>query len=79
MIKSAIKKILFTILIFSSFILGENKKQALVLSGGGARAFAHIGVLKALEENKWNRTKAAKALGITYSALRYKTQKYGIH
>lgn len=28
-----------------------NKKTGLALSGGGARGFAHIGVLKALEEN----------------------------
>ncbi len=35
-------------------------------------------ILNALEEAKWNRVKAANALGISYSALRYKTHKYGI-
>jgi NTE family protein len=30
----------------------KKRKVALVLSGGGARGFAHIGVLKALEENQ---------------------------
>lgn len=36
-------------LIFSLFIKGQ--KVGLVLSGGGALGYAHIGVLKALEEN----------------------------
>lgn len=35
-------------------------------------------VLKALEQAKWNRSKAARELGISYSSLRYKIQKYGI-
>lgn len=30
---------------------GQNQKVALVLSGGGAKGLAHVGVLKALEEN----------------------------
>ena len=38
-----------SLLLFSSFIYGQ--KIGLVLSGGGATGFAHIGVLKALEEN----------------------------
>jgi NTE family protein len=32
-------------------LIFRNKKWALVLSGGGAKGFAHIGVLKFLEEN----------------------------
>lgn len=36
-----------------SLLWAENPKNALVLSGGGARAFAHLGVLKALEEANW--------------------------
>jgi len=32
------------------FLFAKEEKTALVLSGGGARGFAHIGVLKALEE-----------------------------
>ncbi|MFQ3214815.1 MAG: NTE family protein [Marivirga sp.] len=30
---------------------GQQEKVGLVLSGGGAKGLAHIGVLKALEEN----------------------------
>ncbi|MCP3874355.1 MAG: sigma-54-dependent Fis family transcriptional regulator [Desulfobacteraceae bacterium] len=33
---------------------------------------------KALEQCSWNQSKAAKILGITRSALRYRLQKYGI-
>lgn len=35
-------------------------------------------VLKALESNRWNKTVAAKTLGISYRQLRYKLQKYGL-
>jgi len=52
-----VKKILFLIIIFSvQFVfsqeISENKdvKVGLVLSGGGAKGFAHIAVLKVLEE-----------------------------
>ena len=31
-----------------------NKNVALVLSGGGARGIAHIGVIEVLEENGFN-------------------------
>ncbi len=53
------KKILFFILFLSQLTIGQNleettsnksKKIGLVLSGGGAKGFAHIGVLKALDE-----------------------------
>ena len=40
--------LLFLLLSFQSF----TQKVGLVLSGGGAMGFAHIGVLKALEENR---------------------------
>ncbi|TAA10982.1 sigma-54-dependent Fis family transcriptional regulator [Pseudoxanthomonas winnipegensis] len=33
---------------------------------------------KALEDNRWNKTKAAAQLGITFRALRYKLKKLGI-
>ncbi len=52
------KKLLFIVFIFfTSFLYSqedcENKdvKVGLVLSGGGAKGFAHISVLKALEES----------------------------
>ena len=35
-------------------------------------------ILQALEETRWNRSQAAKNLGITYSALRFKINKLGI-
>ncbi|MFT5600838.1 MAG: NTE family protein, partial [Flavobacteriales bacterium] len=41
--------LLFVILISSTFLNGQ--KVGLVLSGGGALGYAHIGVLRALEEN----------------------------
>lgn len=43
--------ILFIITLLSFQALAQ-KKTALVLSGGGAKALAHIGVLRALEENQ---------------------------
>ena len=33
---------------------------------------------KALQENRYNKTKTAAALGITFRALRYKLKKLGI-
>ena len=35
-------------------------------------------ILNALEKTKWNRTKAAKLLGITFRALRYRLKKLGL-
>ena len=35
-------------------------------------------ILRALQENQWNRTQAAKKLGIPYSTLRYKIEKLRI-
>ena len=37
---------------FSLTCLAQRKKVGLVLSGGGAKGLAHVGVLKVLEENK---------------------------
>ena len=45
------KKIIFALSLVVLFQLAYSQKVALVLSGGGAKATAHIGVLKALEEN----------------------------
>ena len=45
------KILLIICLVFNSRLLADDKpKTALVLSGGGARCFAQIGVIKALEE-----------------------------
>jgi len=35
-------------------------------------------ILKALDETRWNRTAAAKKLGISFRALRYRLQKLGL-
>lgn len=43
--------VLVTTLFFISFQLVHAQKVGLVLSGGGAKGAAHIGVIKALEEN----------------------------
>jgi len=44
-------KLLLTIYIILQTLLCDAQKVGVVLSGGGARGLAHIGVLKALEEN----------------------------
>ena len=38
----------------------------------------HQRILRALEENQWNRSRVAKKLGIPYSTLRFKMNKLGI-
>ncbi|MFT4563894.1 MAG: two-component system response regulator PilR (NtrC family) [Gammaproteobacteria bacterium] len=35
-------------------------------------------ILKALEQTRWNKTKAAKLLGISFRALRYRLEKLGL-
>ena len=35
-------------------------------------------ITQALEATRWNRTAAAKALGITRDNIRYRIKKYGI-
>jgi len=35
-------------------------------------------ILKALEENRWNKTATARTLGITFRALRYRLKKLGL-
>lgn len=45
-----VSAIILILLILCEFSFGERKKVGLVLSGGGAKGVAHIGVLKVLEE-----------------------------
>ncbi|MGB4773817.1 MAG: patatin-like phospholipase family protein, partial [Daejeonella sp.] len=45
------KKIFFLGIICFGFLVVKGQKVGLVFSGGGAKGLAHIGVLKALEEN----------------------------
>jgi len=35
-------------------------------------------IVEALEKTRWNKTAAAKQLGITFRALRYRLKKFGI-
>jgi two-component system response regulator PilR (NtrC family) len=35
-------------------------------------------ILNALEQSRWNKTAAAKLLGISFGALRYRMQKLGL-
>ncbi|MFZ0257045.1 MAG: helix-turn-helix domain-containing protein, partial [Gammaproteobacteria bacterium] len=35
-------------------------------------------IVRALEQTRWNKTAAAKVLGITFGALRYRLQKLGL-
>ncbi|HEX6222904.1 MAG TPA: patatin-like phospholipase family protein, partial [Chryseolinea sp.] len=44
-------RLIFLIFFLSSFTLTQAQKVGLVLSGGAAKGLAHVGVLKALEEN----------------------------
>lgn len=44
------RKILFLLLIPTFLFAQEQPKIGLVLSGGGAKGFAHVGVLKQLEK-----------------------------
>src|SRR5687768_14070755 len=44
-------RLIFLIFFLSSYTLIHAQKVGLVLSGGAAKGIAHVGVLKALEEN----------------------------
>ena len=35
-------------------------------------------ILRALDQTRWNRTKAAEVLGMSFRQLRYRIQKYGL-
>ncbi len=49
------------------------------VEGGSALAASEKGmIVKALRENDWNQTRAAKALGITRDNIRYRIRKYHI-
>lgn len=45
-------RIVFFLFFFGSVIIASGQKVGLVMSGGAAKGLAHIGVLKALEENE---------------------------
>ncbi len=58
--------------------LQESTQNVPYYSGLSEKEQEHKKILAALEENKWNRRKAAEALGIPYSTLRFKLTKLGI-
>ena len=53
-------------------------------AAGGAALSDHLedierdAILKALEQSRYNKTAAAKALGMSFRALRYRIKKLGI-
>ena len=52
-----------------SEIIVENEFAALGLQAA---------IVKALDETRWNRTAAAKKLGMTFRSLRYRLKKLGL-
>jgi len=58
--------------------LQESTQNVSYYSGLSEKEQEHKKILTALEENKWNRRKAAKALSIPYSTFRFKLTKLGI-
>ncbi|HET6540970.1 MAG TPA: patatin-like phospholipase family protein, partial [Chryseolinea sp.] len=44
-------RFIFLIFFLFTYTLVKAQKVGLVLSGGGAKGLAHVGVMKALEEN----------------------------
>lgn len=48
----SMKKILILFIFINTFVFSKGEKLGLVLSGGGAKGFAHIGLLKVLDEEK---------------------------
>ena len=46
--------------------------------GGGLWGYEKALIVKALQDSKWNQTKAAQALGISRDNLRYRLKKYNI-
>jgi two-component system response regulator PilR (NtrC family) len=61
----------------------EAQRPAVVASNGGAlgdqlQSIEREAIVKALEQTRYNKTAAAKLLGITFRALRYRVKKLGI-
>lgn len=60
------------------------QRPALAPATGAASLDDHLedlerqAILKALDETRWNRTKAAKRLGISFRQLRYRLEKLGL-
>ena len=50
-----------------------------VAAAGVSRPVEREAILEALDKTRFNRTAAAKLLGITFRALRYRMERLGIH
>ena len=68
---------------FANETLAQPGAAAPAPEAGGAlpsyiEQMERLAIQKALDDNRWNRTKAAAQLGITFRALRYKLTKLGM-
>ncbi len=59
-------------------IAGEDNQNARVQGDAGLWGYEKAMIVKALQNNGWNQTKAARELSISRDNLRYRVKKYGI-
>lgn len=59
-------------------IAGTRLENSSEESGSALENYEKAMIVKALEENDWNQTRAAEALGVTRDNLRYRLRKYQI-
>ena len=59
-------------------IVGGPKDEATEAAGSALEGYEKAMIVRALDENDWNQTKAARALGISRDNLRYRLRKYDI-
>ena len=59
-------------------IVGEQALQETTKSESSLWGYEKAMIIKALRENGWNQSKAARSLGISRDNLRYRVKKYGI-
>ncbi len=59
-------------------ISGAAEKSSEGAESGGLRGYEKALIIKALEDNNWNQTKAARELNISRDNLRYRVKKYSI-
>ena len=56
----------------------ESTAEGSADAGGGLRSYERALIIRALEDNGWNQSKAARALNISRDNLRYRIKKYNI-
>lgn len=60
-------------------IIGDSQEQALPANDSGSLwDYERAMIVRALDQNNWNQTQAAKTLGISRDNLRYRLKKYDI-